>query len=179
MKPESPCKLMEENAPEAAVRTKQKIEHDSAPDVGNVAAEEKWMVVEKPDMSTGGEWIDVDVTTQPVSGSSVLVDLYSDRKQSSRQAIVVGCSSQNTALEIAETLQMALKLQLTALSAGPITPKQKGQERQVLGRLKDIEGAAQNWVNSIRIWKAIAIEIEIEFKNFRDGEVAAEISMSA
>ena len=162
MKPESPGKLMEENAPEAAVRTKQKIEHDSAPDVGNAAAEEKWMAVEKPDMSTGGEWIDVDVTTQPVSGSSVLVDLYSDRKQSSRQAIVVGCSSQNTALEIAETLQMALKLQLTALSAGPITPKQKGQERQVLGRLKDIEGATQYWVTSIRVWKATAKEIEID-----------------
>jgi hypothetical protein len=63
MKPESPGKLMEENAPEAAVRKKQIIEHDSVPDVGNAAAEERWMAVEKPDMSTGGEWIDVDVTT--------------------------------------------------------------------------------------------------------------------
>ena len=165
---------------QTAVRKNQKIEHDSAPDVGNAAAEERWMAVEKPDMSTGGEWIDVDVTTQPVSGSSVLVDLYSDRKQSSHQAIVVGCSSQNTASEIAETLQKALTLQLTALSAGPITPKQKGQERQVLGRLKEIESAARYyWVPSIRAWKATAKEIEVEFKNFRDGEVAAEISMSA
>jgi hypothetical protein len=179
MKPESLGKLMEENAPEAAVQKKQKIEHNSAPDVGNAAAEERWMAVEKPDMSTSGEWIDVDVTTQPVSGGCALVDLHSDRKQSSHQAIVVGCSSQNTALKIAETLQKALTLQLTALSAGPITLKQKVQQRQVWGRLKDIEGAAHLWVNSIWVWKATAKEIEIEFKNFRDGEVSAEVSMSA
>jgi hypothetical protein len=76
-------------------------------------------------------------------------------------------------------LQKAFKLQWTALSAGPITPKQKGQERQVLNRLKDIEGAAPHWTASIRIWKATAKEIEIELKNFRDGEVAAEVSMIA
>ena len=179
MKPESPGKLMEENAPEAAVRKKQKMERGSAPDVGNAAAEEKWMAVEKPDVSTGDEWIDVDVTTQPVSSGSALVDLHSDCKQSSHQAIVVGCSSQNTALKIAETLQMALKLQLTALSAGPITPKQKGQERQVLSRLKDIEGATQYWVTSIRVWKATAKEIEIDSSILGMAEVSAEVSMSA
>lgn len=171
MTPESSDKLMEENAPEDAARKQPKLDHDSAPEVGNAAAEEQWTAVKKPKMLTGGEWMNVDVTTQPVSeGSAPAVNVYSDRKQTSHQTSEVGCSSSDAALEIADTLQKALRLQWTALDRDFNVLRNTAQQEQVLHELKKTGLGAHWWYKSIQLWKAKAKEVGIKFKDLKDDD---------
>ena len=171
MTPESSEKLVEENAPEDAPPEKQEIEYTSAPDVGDAAAEEQWTAVKKPKMLTGGEWMNVDVTTQPVSeGSAPAVNVYSDRKQTSHQTSEVGCSSSDAALEIADTLQKALRLQWTSLDRDFNVLRNTAQQEQVLHELKKTGLGAHWWYKSIQLWKAKAKEVGIKFKDLKNDD---------
>lgn len=91
MKPETLERLMGKSPPEAALRRKQKEERVSAPDKQDTAVDEKWMNIQKPALSTDGEWMDIDVTTQPASGGNGAVDMCSDRKRSPQQISKVSC----------------------------------------------------------------------------------------
>lgn len=84
MKSETLEKIMGK-LPEVASPKKQEKEHGSAPHTHDPTVDEKWMNVQKPDMSTGDEWMDSAVTTQPVSGNFSQVDMRSDRKKISHQ----------------------------------------------------------------------------------------------
>jgi hypothetical protein len=89
MKPKTLERLMGKSPPEAALHRKQKEEPGSAPDKEDAAVDEKWTNIQKPDMSTNGEWMTIDVRTQPASGGNGAVDVYSDRKQSLQQILKV------------------------------------------------------------------------------------------